>query len=107
MLLENLTFESKYVFIINVCMFVSDSTPLPRTPNNTVELVQEVQDLPERMVVSVLGPPATPRGRRARSEQKLRVKDEETLHNITVMLVMLKQQVRYTTPVTFLYVFSI
>lgn len=75
---------------------ISDSAPY-----SSVDLEKELQDQPERPVQSVLGPPAAPRGRASNSEQRQRTRNmEEMLHNITTTLLMLKQQVRYTTSYT-------
>ncbi|GAA6075248.1 kielin/chordin-like protein, partial [Tachysurus ichikawai] len=76
-----------------LCSNVTDSLPLSPTPYSSMDLEQELQDQPERPVVSVLGPPAAPHGRAAHAEQRQQVRNlEETLHNIATTLVMLKQQ---------------
>ncbi|XP_060734763.1 kielin/chordin-like protein isoform X1 [Tachysurus vachellii] len=69
-----------------LCSNVTDSLPLSPTPNSSMDLEQELQDQPERPVVSVFGPPAAPHGRASHAEQR------QQARNLEEMVFMLKQQ---------------
>ncbi|XP_053533767.1 kielin/chordin-like protein isoform X1 [Ictalurus punctatus] len=76
------------------CKNVTDPVPFPPAPYSSVDSEEELQDQPEHTVNLVLGPPASPHVREQRTRQRRQgVRNlEERLHNITAMLLMLKQQ---------------
>ncbi|KAF4091893.1 hypothetical protein AMELA_G00042140 [Ameiurus melas] len=75
------------------CKNVTDPVPFPPAPYRSVDSEEELQDQPDCTGNSVLCPPAAPHDRAGNGEQRQAVRNlEERLHNITTMLLMLKQQ---------------